>query len=87
MLYLCFLKKKSKKKRGLLTSRAFVPFEGLGTGDIDSLGMAAGVSLVTASLSNLVNKKKTNTKCYWWKVKNPESLLVFVFFLSRIFVF
>ncbi len=55
MLYVYFLKRTKEK---LLTSRAFVPLDGLEAGAGPSLGTAGGVSLVTASLSNLMDKNR-----------------------------
>lgn len=51
-----------KEKERLLTSRPLVPLEGLEADVGPSLGMAAGVSLVTASLSNLTDKNKIQNK-------------------------
>lgn len=47
-----------RKRERSLTSRPFVPLEGLDAGVGPSLEMAAGVSLVMVSLSNLTDKKQ-----------------------------
>lgn len=46
----------------LLTSRAFVPLDDLGTDVGPSLEMAACVSLVTVSVANLMEKKHKHRK-------------------------
>lgn len=46
----------------LLTSRPFVPLEGLEADVSPSLGLAAGASLVIASPSNLMDRNNTKHK-------------------------
>lgn len=46
----------------MLTSRPFVPLEGLEADVGPSLGLAAGASLAIASPSNLMDKKQNTTQ-------------------------
>lgn len=48
----------SAKIKKMLTSRGFVPLEGLDTDEAPPLELAADTSAATASLSNLMDKKE-----------------------------
>lgn len=70
----------------LLTSRAFVPLDDLGTDVGPSLEMAAGVSLVTVSVSNLMEKNISTENRFTtlMKLSNKHEQMCHAYYLIEV---